>query len=61
MNKFFLVWNESMSMPKVKHDTWEKARSEADRIAIKHPGDKIHILMSVGSCVKREVDFEKHT
>lgn len=60
MKKFYMVWNENMSMPKVKHPTFEHARAEAERIARRHPNDPIHVIVSVGTFRKRDVDYEEH-
>lgn len=61
MKRFYMVWNENREPPRVRHDSFEKAKAEADRIATIHPGDKVHILVSVGHAVKRETSWEQHS
>lgn len=41
---FFLVWNESGYMPRVKHETRELAEAEAARLAGQSPGTQFHVL-----------------
>jgi len=55
INIFWMVWNEGKATPMAKHWTEGGALVEAERLAIKHPGETFHVLALVDSCIKREV------
>lgn len=44
---FFMVWSADGGAPTVRHQTYELARAEAQRLALKHRERKFHILRSV--------------
>lgn len=60
MNKFYMVWVEGKPTPTKKHDSFESAKTEAERIASKQPGDKAIILESVGHYEKQDVAYIRH-
>lgn len=45
---FFLVWNSNTMHSKFRHKTVESAEKEANRLAEQHPGEKFHVLLSLG-------------
>ncbi|WP_151721023.1 hypothetical protein [Acinetobacter ursingii] len=46
MQNFYLVWNEQGSSPTFKHQSYESAEIEAERLAKQNKGEKFHILES---------------
>lgn len=53
--KFWLVWHERGSYPIFKHENYEDACNEAERLAKLNQGIKIYVLECVSSCVKDDV------
>lgn len=53
---FWMVYGIRQGAPTVMHDTHEKARDEAKRLARNNPGVVFVVLESVGAVVKREFD-----
>lgn len=51
--KFWMVWHNNGSVPTAKHETLEKAKSEAERLAKKHK-QTFFVLESVAVCVVQE-------
>lgn len=45
--RFWMVWNSSCGGPTLKHHTYESAHAEAGRLARKHPGDTLYVLMAI--------------
>lgn len=41
---FWLVFNPARSMPKFQHRNEASAKTEADRLASLHPGEKFYVL-----------------
>lgn len=58
-SKWF-VWNPNGRAPQFQHDDEPSAHREAERLALLHPGQEFHVLVSVGSCVKESVTWFKH-
>lgn len=48
---YWLVHRANGSNPHVKHETIGEAREEAQRIAVKHPKDDVHVLEIVETWV----------
>tara|TARA_R110002050_G_scaffold191532_6_gene326337 strand:- start:4635 stop:5102 length:468 start_codon:yes stop_codon:yes gene_type:complete len=47
---WFMIWNpEAGGNPTMKHETWESAIGEANRLAMKHPGRRFHICVPVAT------------
>lgn len=46
---FWLVWNETVGLPRHKHWTLDEARKEAARLAQQHPGQHFHVLALLGT------------
>lgn len=46
--KFWMVFNSSARGPKQRHNSEQKAREEADRLAAQHPGAKCYVLEAIG-------------
>lgn len=44
--KFFVVWRPEGGIPAVKHGDFDQARDEARRIAEKHKGDDVFVLLA---------------
>lgn len=65
---FFMVLADKVTtpifgfgLPTVRHDTIEKARDEAKRLAGANPGTKFYVLASLGHMVRNDpVVWEKH-
>ena len=47
MKPYYYVYRRGHGPPKIKHDTLESARSEAERLASSHPGEAFEILKCV--------------
>lgn len=43
-DKFWLVWNSNRGGPTKKHFDEGEALTEAERIALQHPHDKVYVL-----------------
>ena len=50
---FWVVWNPSAFPPRVRHSSYESARTEAKRLARANPDQQFFVLKSVG-CAQRE-------
>lgn len=61
MEKFWMVWNEGNRGPEKKHPTEYSARDEAERLARLNPKHKIHVLVAVDYCQKRDVLWASET
>jgi len=47
MAPFYIVWNpEGPHAPKFRHESFEAARAEAERLALAHPGDEFFVMES---------------
>lgn len=47
MKSHFLVWNYSHGIPIYKHETYQSALDEAQRLAKKHPGAEFHVVKAL--------------
>ena len=47
MNKYWLVWNMKGITPSKQHPTYEAARAEAMRLALKHLGECFVVVESM--------------
>lgn len=47
---FFMVYNPNNREPRKCHSTWLEARTEAERLAAKHPGEHFFIMKTVTCC-----------
>lgn len=45
--RFWVVWNPSRGVPRVKHTTRLEASTEATRLARLHPGETFIVLTSI--------------
>ena len=54
---FFLVWRNDGAVPTRKHPTFAEAKSEAERLSLKH-NERFHVLRCIASCVPRKVVWE---
>lgn len=53
---FWIVWNPLSSVnPSVKHFAQSVAQSEADRLAVKHPGQTFYVMEVKGGSVANSV------
>ncbi len=48
VDEFWLVWNAGAGKPTYRHDTFEQARDEAKRLAVRYPGNDFIVLKAVG-------------
>ena len=56
MQNFYLVWNPgNLQAPKVRHQSEQEARAEAERLARLNPGQKFYVLQTVAFCAKVDV------
>ena len=52
-SRFWVVWSPSGTNPTKKHETSDSARTEAERLAVKHPNLEFFVLETIGSwCVR---------
>jgi len=58
MKKFWMVWAEGNRSPAIKHRSELEARSEAERLARKHPGHIFHLLEATDSCRATDIVWE---
>jgi hypothetical protein len=57
---FYMIYRDGgQQPPSFIHDTIDGAKSEAQRLAIKHPGSKFYIMKAISSCVKNEISWEE--
>lgn len=47
--KTYLVWNVAHGIPRYVHDTFDKARAEAIRLANEHPGNTFLVMVPAGA------------
>ena len=55
MKPYYYVYRRGHGPPRVKHDTLESARSEAERLASSHPGEAFEILKCVAVSSASEI------
>jgi hypothetical protein len=55
-DKFWMVYGEGQNPPRFKHDTYDAAQTEAERLARAYPGIAFYVLMPVA--VSKRVDVE---
>lgn len=58
--QYWVVWNENGRQPVVKQQSFERAKSEAKRLARNNPGQRFAVLAAAMAFVKddvREVRF----
>lgn len=48
--RFYMVYVEAMSSPTVRHQTYEAAKLEAERLARSNHGRKVIILQALAAC-----------
>ena len=56
--KFYVVWNERTGYTKFKHPSCRKAKLEAERLALSHPGETFHVLQTVGRTTLKNVTWQ---
>lgn len=58
---FWMVLADNSSETRFRHDTAEKAKTEAKRLAGLNPGVRFFVLQSIGAMVKNDpVSWEDH-
>jgi hypothetical protein len=57
MDKFWMVYGGYLSDPVFKHESEQDARTEAERLARKHPGNKFYILEVIAMCQLKEFEW----
>lgn len=58
-DRFYMCFVEGSGSPTVKHPTPEIAKTEAERLA-RMTGHRVHVLASVASCQKTDVQWDRH-
>ena len=43
---FFIVWNPQGMNPTVRHETWDRAATEAQRLALANPGQEFFVMQA---------------
>lgn len=59
--QFWCVWCEGGGNPTVKHDSYPRAKAEAQRLARNNPGRRFVVLAAAAAFVKRDVDEVRFT
>lgn len=59
--KFWFVWNENGRNPTYKHQTFDSAKIEAERLANLNPGQTFVVLESRAECRKNSVTWIQHS
>ena len=57
---FWLVWCESGGAPTVKHDSYEIAKGEAERLARANRGRRFTVLQAIAHAVVDDVQFVEY-
>ncbi len=57
MKPFWVVWNPSCGLPRMKHNSFSEAKSEAFRLSQTNPGQEFFVLGSCGVAKKIEVTW----
>ena len=52
---FWMVWNEARDVPRVKHESYESAKREAQRLARFSPGETFIVLRATDAFTKQDV------
>jgi hypothetical protein len=58
METFWMIWNKKGTAPKVRHTDIRAAKCEAERLARLNPGERFIVLEAIGSCIKRDVEWD---
>ena len=53
--RFWMVWCETTHTTKVRHNNYEDAKREAQRLASINPGKRFHVLESRGNAISTNV------
>jgi hypothetical protein len=57
---FFMVYGMCQEPPRIRHETYERAKAEATRLASLNPGIEFFILMPVGVAKRTEpIEFRE--
>lgn len=60
MQRFWIVWCITGGPPTRRHESFEAARAEAERLARSCAPSEFIVLVSVGSCQKVDVQWNEH-
>jgi hypothetical protein len=55
MDRFWMIWSPAGRAPMVQHDSPNKARAEAERLARANPGQQFYVLEAQGVCQLQDV------
>lgn len=57
---FYFIWNGTHDgLPRVRHESFQAAKVEAERLALKHPNVEFIVLQAVASAVKTEIIWKE--
>lgn len=56
---FWMIYGMGQSVPTMKHDTFEAARTEAERLARFNPNIEFFVLQSIACAKKVDVEFRR--
>lgn len=59
VHKFWLVWTQDGHNPKYRHESYQAAQKEAERLAAINPRQHFYVVEAIGFAVKTDVRFEK--
>lgn len=57
---FFMVLRDGVSATSFRHERFNDAKSEAERLANQNPGVRFFVLQSIGAAIRNEVTWEEH-
>lgn len=57
MKPFFMVYGMGQGAPTARHDSFSRAKAEAERLARNNPGIEFYVLATVGCARKTDVEF----
>ncbi len=55
---FYLVWNPESGYTKFKHENYDSAHNEAERLAKENSGKEFYVLQTVERCKIKTVEWE---
>ena len=57
---FYVVWCPNRGNPTHRHPTFDVAKKEASRLALKHRGETFYVLSSCGEARSVDVEWRLH-
>lgn len=56
---FFTVWNPTTGYTKYRHDDYDAAKQEAERLAGLHKGMEFYVLGAMARSIKKDIDTQE--